>query len=195
MAALVRSLGTERATFFGSSSGGTTILSVIADHPELVRHAVIHEPAVMADTPLFRFIFPKMIAVRAFFGGGFEEDEWNSMMGEGESMMILDKAVYRTLGEDHMRRRAKNKKVWYNRYADPDIPCCSRAFAADELQRAPLTITLGESTLDVFASGIRNLAERAGTEGLLVPAKHFAYVTIPEQMAKSVYRAEEAISK
>lgn len=192
VAALMHSLGIEQATYYGSSSGGTTVLSLMADHPELVHHAIVHEPAVMADTALFSFIFPKLIAIRAWFAGGFAEEEREALYGEGESMMISDQALYRTLSEDHLERRINNKQIWFERYADPDIPCCNRKYTPEELRRAPLTITLGETTQDLFASGVKALAERAGVEVVLVPAKHFAYVTIPEHIAQIVYEADAA---
>ncbi len=190
VASLVRSLGIERATYYGSSSGGTTVLSLVADHPELVRRAILHEPAVMADTPLFSFVFPKMIAFRAWLGGGFAEDERSGLSGEGEALMILDLARYRELGEAHLERRINNKEIWFRRYAEPDIPCCNRKFTAEELSRAPVTVTVGELTLGLFADGVRAVAERAGGEAITVPAKHFPYVTIPQHVADLIYEVD-----
>ena len=195
VAALVKSLGIERATFFGSSSGGTTILSLVADHPRLVEHAIIHEPAVSADIPFFNFLFPRLIGLKAYFGGGFAEEERADLYGEGESLMIADRALYRTLGEDHLERRIRNKEIWFDRYAWPDIPCCNREFTTEELQRAPLTVTLGERSSDWFGSGVKKLAERAGTQAVIVPGKHFAYVTNPERMAEVVYTAAERAAR
>lgn len=42
VAALVRSLGLGPATFYGCSSGGVVALCLTADHPDLVRNAVVH---------------------------------------------------------------------------------------------------------------------------------------------------------
>ena len=49
---------------------------------------------------------------------------------------------------------------------------------------------MGEFSLDLFASGVRELAERAGTEAVDVPAKHFPYVTIPQHIAHIVYEVD-----
>ena len=65
----------------------------------------------------------------------------------------------------------------------------------EELQRAPLTVTLGERSSDWFGSGVKKLAERAGTQAVIVPGKHFAYVTNPERMAEVVYTAAERAAR
>ena len=70
VAALVESLGITEATFYGSSSGGVAVLALVADHPGLVRHAIVHEPAIVSDVPLtpfneaFATWFPKVNSQR-----------------------------------------------------------------------------------------------------------------------------------
>jgi pimeloyl-ACP methyl ester carboxylesterase len=49
VAALVQSLGIDRAAFYGCSSGGAVILLLIAGHPDLVTNGMVHEVAINAD--------------------------------------------------------------------------------------------------------------------------------------------------
>ena len=47
-AALIEQLGLAPAIVFGSSGGGDIVLELVARRPELVRGAVVHEPALIA---------------------------------------------------------------------------------------------------------------------------------------------------
>jgi pimeloyl-ACP methyl ester carboxylesterase len=51
VAGLVRSLGIERATFYGCSSGGIAVLDLLADHADIARHGIVHEPAIVDEAP------------------------------------------------------------------------------------------------------------------------------------------------
>lgn len=47
LAALIERLGPQRAHVYGSSMGGTIVLTLVAERPDLVLSAAVHEPAVM----------------------------------------------------------------------------------------------------------------------------------------------------
>jgi pimeloyl-ACP methyl ester carboxylesterase len=49
VAALVRSFGIDKATFYGCSSGGNIVLSLIAGNTDLVRNGIVHEVATFPD--------------------------------------------------------------------------------------------------------------------------------------------------
>lgn len=54
LAGLIRHLGPDPAHVHGNSSGGTVVLTLVAEHPEVVASASVHEPAVMgllAESP------------------------------------------------------------------------------------------------------------------------------------------------
>ena len=189
VAALVRSLGLEQASFYGSSSGGIAVLSLVADHADLVRDAVVHEPAVVNHMPMSPYAepfvtwFPKLNKMQADRFGGFAEAERIAITQGESSDMIMSIAAYRRLGEDHIERRIKNKEIWYDRYAYPDTPCCQRVFTAAELSRAPVTVTAGMYSLGVATGGAMNLAQEGNLDLVWLPAKHFPYATIPEIVA------------
>ena len=50
-AALLRALDLAPAVVVGHSAGGSIACSLVAGHPELVRHAVLYEPALLAVVP------------------------------------------------------------------------------------------------------------------------------------------------
>ena len=47
-AALIKGLGHAPAIVFGSSGGGDIALELLARHPQLIRGAIVHEPALLA---------------------------------------------------------------------------------------------------------------------------------------------------
>ena len=191
VAALVESLGIEKATFYGSSSGGTTILSLIADNPQLVRNAIIHEPANVAESFMMRFALPKVVWFQSLFTGGISEGERANLYSEEkEDDITIDLEKYRELGDAHMERRINNKQIWFDRYAYPDIPCCNRLFTEEELKKAPITITIGEFSIDPIREVSMALVERASLNVVELPAKHYPYVTIPKQVAEVVFNSE-----
>jgi pimeloyl-ACP methyl ester carboxylesterase len=50
-AALLRALETAPAAAFGTSGGGVIVLNVILRHPDVLRGAIVHEPALFAVLP------------------------------------------------------------------------------------------------------------------------------------------------
>jgi pimeloyl-ACP methyl ester carboxylesterase len=57
VAGLISSLDFGPASFYGCSSGGQVVLSLVADHPETVCHDIMHEAALVQD-----FIWPDLMA-------------------------------------------------------------------------------------------------------------------------------------
>ena len=194
VAALVESLGVEKATFYGSSSGGVAVLAVVADHPELVRNAIVHEPAVVNEAPSSPYTepfitwFPKLNKMRADQFGGFAAAERASIESENSDLILKPKAL-KGLGKDYIERRVNNAEVWFNRYADPDTPCCKRVFTKEELNRAPLKVTAGMQTYGWFTAGLVTLAQRGDLELVWLPAKHFPYVSVPDIVADVIRKS------
>ncbi len=196
VAALVKSLGIDEATFYGSSSGGVVVLALVADHPELVRNAIVHEPAIVNDyaqspymMPFTQFL-PSVVKAGAEKAGSFAEAERIAMTTDDN---ISKPEKLQELGEEYLERRAQNRKVWYDRYLYPDIPCCTRVFYAEELRQAPVTVTVGLQSSGWTTAGHIRLAQRGGLNLVWVPAKHFAYVSIPEVVAEIVRNSEAAL--
>lgn len=183
-AALVKSLGIKKAHFYASSSGGIVVLSLIADHPELVQSAVVHEPAVLADMPIPNFLLAKKVAWDSRNYDSIEDHERATILKN--DALIVDPAALQGLGEGHIERRIKNKQIWYDRYLHPDVPCCTRKYTADELKQAPLIVTLGDQSAWFLKRGGKKLAKRGDADLVWHPAKHFPYITMPEAVAEVI---------
>lgn len=68
LAAVVRALGYERVNVFGASYGGTAAQYFLAQHPELVRTAIL-DGATLLDIPIFERLAPNgERALRAILG-------------------------------------------------------------------------------------------------------------------------------
>ncbi|HAX53599.1 alpha/beta fold hydrolase [Muricomes intestini] len=52
LAEIIRIFDKGKATIYGCSSGGQTVLSAGRRHPSLIRNVMVHEAALQADTPL-----------------------------------------------------------------------------------------------------------------------------------------------
>src|SRR5437870_1959850 len=50
-AGLIKALGISRAAIFGTSGGALILLQLVASHPEVLRRAIVHEPAMLANMP------------------------------------------------------------------------------------------------------------------------------------------------
>ena len=188
VAVLARSLGVEQASWYGSSSGGQAVLSVVADHPELVRNAVVHESALMGDIPVspyqepFNTWFPKLYQMREQQFGSLAAAE-RAALEQGDNSLILIPENIKLLDEGYIERRSNSLQVWYDHYAYPDVPCCQRTYSGEELNRAPVTVTVGMQSNSWPVAGSLATAARGNLEVVWLPAKHFPYISIPEVVA------------
>ena len=68
-------------------------------------------------------------------------------------------------------------------------------FTAEELKQAPITVTVGLQSSGWTTAGHISLAQRGDLNLVWVPAKHFAYVSIPEVIAEIVRNSEAAVTR
>ena len=191
VAALVTSLGIEQAIFYGSSSGGSTVFSLVADHPALVRSAIAHEPALMASmapapyTPAFTEMFVKRYEDAAIKHGSYYEA--SKAAQTADSLLAGASTPWESLGADYNERKHQNHETWVKRYLKGgEYPCCNRVFTRKELARTPLVITLGMSSLGYLAGGLSDFAARAGVETVWLPGAHFPYISYPAIVAEVI---------
>ena len=174
IAALVSSLGIDRATFYGCSSGGAYALALAANFPELVERAVIHEVAVpLTDLP------PEEAAV---FAGLFSRDDEvvvKTCRHLFRNFMNENQEAWDALGEDYHRRLDRNYLTWARHIS----PRFFRQFTREDLQRRPVTWTVGALTKGSVVEGNRRLAQVGGIAVTTLPCSHFPQVSIPELLA------------
>jgi pimeloyl-ACP methyl ester carboxylesterase len=181
IAALSASLGIERATFYGCSSGGVFALALAAEHPNIVESVVVHEVAVplgpqAADGPFAQLFSPDDKTVvdtcRFLFRNFMNEDQ----------------KAWDDLGADYHRRQEKNYLTWARRYVGvSQTSGFFREFAAQDLRRRPITWTVGGLTGSTpLIDGNRRVADVGGIRIELLPSKHFPQVSIPDQLARHI---------
>jgi pimeloyl-ACP methyl ester carboxylesterase len=174
VAALVRSLALAPATFYGCSSGGQVALSLVADHSNLVRNAVVHEvplpPGTRSD--LTKLTDPEIVhTCKDLFRNDLNEnaEAWDA------------------LGDAFHKRLERNYVTWVRRYVGGSR--ILRNFTVDELRRRPVTWTIGGLTPAArFFSNVQR-AHAAGIQIGLLMCRHFPQVSVPDVLADHIRKA------
>lgn len=173
IAALVRALDVEPATFYGCSSGGHIALCLAAEHRELVRNVVVHEVAGLATVSPARSLTEldddAVVATCI--------DRFRNQLNESPQ-------AWDALGSAYRQRLKRNYVTWVRRYIAPER---FRTFTPSDLRVRPLTWTTGRLSLnaDRFAEQIA-LAKSAGIAVGSLPCRHFPQVSIPDQLADHI---------
>ncbi|KAK5627665.1 hypothetical protein RRF57_003380 [Xylaria bambusicola] len=170
---IIDKLGIDTATFWGCSSGGSTVLALLAGYPERVRNALAHEVPT------------------------YSRDDLNSLCNlEGDDAisqavadfvpgaMCGDLEAWAGLGDECHARIWKNYPRWVHGYPRT-LPQSSPTDTSTLLQR-PLHWTVGGSTeMNWFFDNVVTAA-KAGIDISYLPGKHFPYISYPEAFAKHV---------
>ena len=185
-AALIEALGLEWSFAFGSSSGGTILVSLLERHPEVLRGAVVHEPGLFSTSPSVAAFTEAVTKVLSEAGGGPQEaiDRLNRWM--------LGDAAVDAIPEELQARILRN--------ADVNLELEARAlqsYVADAAALAALEIPVhavyGEGTASAnptLASLVRECAEWVSTTtgGPLhvFPGGHSVYIDRPKEFAQTL---------
>jgi len=179
VATLVRSLGIDKATFYGCSSGGAIVLSLIAAHPDLVTKGVVHEVAINVDyrNGKWESLLPSLCAL--------SDDE---VVAQCKMIfrehMNEDQAAWDALGEEYHARLERNYVTWVRRYVSYAGPL--PAYGPADFTNRPLDWTIGGLTPAMtFFSNVQ-LAAILGIQLGLLPCKHFPQVSIPGRLADHI---------
>ena len=180
-AALLAGLGLTPAAIFGTSSAGIFALAALIRHPESVRGAVLHEPALFAlfdDPNGVRDSLTQLVREGIQAGGPTRGFECFLRFAAGDANWErLDPGVQKAMLAS----------------ADTYFGVESGAFDSylpDEQTLASITIPIkllvsGRSHA-FFAEGAARLAERLGVEVTRTPGTHFPYLDHPEELAQTV---------
>ena len=181
IAALTASLGIERASYYGCSSGGIFAVALAAEHPDIVETAIVHEVAVpLADGP------PDGPFARLFSPD--DETVIETCKFLFRNVMNEDQKAWDDLGADYHRRQEKNYLTWARRYVGPSSTSgLFRAFTAEDLTRRPITWTVGSiGGVNPLHELNRQVAGIGGIRIELLPCKHFPQVSIPARLAQHI---------
>lgn len=174
VAMLVRSLGIEKATFYGCSSGARAVLDIALNDADLVRNALVHEVALPAEQ-----IPPPILALIAMD----DEKAVSTCRQLFAHMLIEDSAQWNALGDAYHSRLARNYLTWVRRYLTLGS---GELIEPSRLKNLPLAWTVGSLS---DANHVASNLELAATAGLRVNTlfcRHFPQVTIPAVLAAHI---------
>ncbi|KAI1281334.1 zearalenone hydrolase [Xylaria sp. FL0933] len=170
---IVDKLGIDIATFWGCSSGGATVLALVAEYPERVRNALPHEVPTRA--------FEELNNLHKLESDDAISKNLAEYLPAG---MCGDVEAWTALGEECHARMWKNYPIWARGYP-PTLPQSSPTNASDIVKR-PMFWTVGGSTETFRFFDNVVTAAKAGVDVGYLPGKHFPYVSHPEVFAKHV---------
>jgi pimeloyl-ACP methyl ester carboxylesterase len=193
---LLTTLSIPRASFFGCSSGGATVLALCALHPSLVKCGIVHEipfdttPALAAMQSLSNDE-EIITACEAFYG---------SAASNGITIIETEPssgaAKWLSLGPAFHARLRQNYITWVRRYVNAiEIGARELASVKENLQRRPIFWTVGGLNAGVLQDGDgdggvwKSNFELANAAGLEVERNrlrslHFPAVTVMEECAE-----------
>lgn len=171
---LLDTLGiSEPVAFWGSSSGGATVLALAADYPDRVRNGMPHEVPTTVESNV------------SDLAKGTEEDIAAKVGGFPVKSGMVSPEDWAALGDDVHARLARNYVVWARGY--PHIlPLTKSKITDGQLLQRPLDWTVGFATqTGLFADNIV-AATKLGIPFRTIPGSHFPYVSAPEKFAEYV---------
>ena len=180
-AALVTALGAGPAAVFGTSSGGSFALCLLARHPAAVRGAILHEAPLFAlvddldavRAPLLARVRPAMET-----GGAPAATEpwWRYVAGD-DSWTKLEPAL-----RERMRASAHTlfeiELGTYERYLPDDETLAAIA--------PRVRLLISTEGLPAYAEVARQLGERLGVNVHYTPGTHAAYHDHPHELAERI---------
>lgn len=169
---LLDELHIDKATFWGCSSGGSTVLALATDYPERVRNGLVHEVPTYGMENLLSLVK--------------EDDETISkILAERVPVAnVGNKVAWDELGKTVHARLWKNYHRWARGY--PHTIPQSAPVDIDSLVKRPLDWTVGGSTPTAMFLDNIITATKAGISVRILPGLHFPYVTDPEAFANHV---------
>jgi len=175
-AGLLAALGLTPAVVFGNSLGALIALEVVLRHPQTVRRAIAHEPALYALFPEAQDLIGLWRA-RLAKGGpdyaahvltGLTRDDVSDGLDGGMKTRVLDNGEV-TVGVEMPAALA---------YA-PD----TRALARSSV---PIVVAAGEEAEMFYYGASRWLARRLGADLHELPGGHIGYVDVPDDFARAL---------
>jgi pimeloyl-ACP methyl ester carboxylesterase len=180
ISALVKSLNLAPATFYGCSSGGHAVLSLVADHPDIVRNGIVHEAALTKDVAWPDMIESRFAQMNSLDDAGVVQacKDWF------RNRMNSNPQAWDALGADYHRRLEKNYVTWVRHYFKPGVT--DRSYNVEELTKRPIVWSIGGFSEVWFMIGNLHVAQRANIEVEIFRCKHFPQVEIPEVLASHI---------
>jgi pimeloyl-ACP methyl ester carboxylesterase len=182
VAGLIKAQNLEPATIYGSSSGGQAVLSVGLHFPEVARNLMVHEAALINDSPLSDIL---LMAWKGMCDGLTQATGsknvaaaiiWKTLAG--------DEQAWSALGTEYHDRINKNGELWLDLMVG-NID--TKSYTAQQLQKMPpLVFSAGLLGMSWLALANLATAQRAKAEMVYLLSAHYPQVTMPEGFAEHI---------
>jgi len=179
-AALLTALGLAPAAVYGSSAGATFALCLLIRNPEVVRGAVLHEPALVRlfDDPGARG------AATAVVREGMEA---------GGLPVALERLFCWVAGDANWERLEpalrERMRATAETFFGVELGSYEGFLPDDETLAAtavPVMVLVSEQTHAVYGQAAGRLAQRLGVEVTHTPGTHMAYHDHPHELAETI---------
>lgn len=180
-AALLDALDLAPGVVFGTSAGGLFALCVLIRHPEAVRGAILHEPALFS-------LFDDPAAVRKTVSAAVKEG-----MESGGPPAALERFVRFVAGDANWDRLEPSPRermlASAETYFGVEIGRFDTWLPTDDALAAiaaPVQLLLSEDSHPFFAQAADRLAERRSVKTTRTPGTHFPYLDHPQELAQTI---------
>ncbi len=185
-AGLIKALGLAPAAVFGTSGGGDILLSLIVRHPELLRGAVVHEPALFSILPNPQENLGQMQSMieeaMTKGGPGFATEQF--------VRTVAGNAVFEKLEPKLRERILGNGEVLFSIEMQAFLSYIADIRKLVE-SKVPILVARGAETatnpqLQPLFEISRLLADRLGTSLHELPGAHVGYWDRPEEFVEAL---------
>lgn len=180
-AGLLQALNVSPAAMFGTSSGAVIGLNLLLRHPDLIRGAIVHEPALMAVLPDPQAVTAEMqpIIERGMATGGPRGAV------EAFARTVAGDAVYEALPTDLRERMLNNGETLFQ--AEFGVVEVYRPSAAElSSVNCPIVVLAGTESPPFLVETSRWLAAALNVPLGTLPGGHAPYLDRPIEMAEAL---------
>jgi pimeloyl-ACP methyl ester carboxylesterase len=179
VATLVSSLRLAPAAFYGCSSAGLAVLTLVAQYPALVRNALIHEAALLKDSR------PPEASTALFALNDLDDADIVKQCKELFRVRLNSNAeAWDAIGEQYHQRLERNYVTWVRHYLWAGL--ADQEYTAEDLAHRPISWSVGGLTEGWIVPANLRVANRGKIEVQVLPCKHFPQVEIPEVLTTRI---------
>jgi pimeloyl-ACP methyl ester carboxylesterase len=175
---LMDNLEIDKPTFWGCSSGASTVLALVVDYPDRVRSGILHEAPTYKTDNLLKLV------------DADEEFILSNLVAPVRENISGDPEAWDALGDEVHARIQKNCIRWARGYP-VTIPDSTPVGNLEALRQRPLDWTVGASTFTgAFLDNIVTATKIGASCNIgTLPGLHFPYVSHPQVFADYVVGA------
>lgn len=177
-AALIRALGAAPAAIFGTSGGGIVAIDLIVRYPEVLRGAIVHEPAIVSVLPYKDQVMTQLKGVldEAFAKGPRQAMETFLRLNASDAVFERCDSALRERMLDNADTFFDLELAAFVGY-DPDVAALARS-------RVPLRTLHGDASPSYLVDTTKWLAAKANVPTATLPGNHVPYLQHPAETAE-----------